>query len=515
MVDENLFEEEIIKNTEEKAKKKFDNKLFKYLRIFERDELIAVRRFIISPYYNESQAVVELFQYVRRYHDTGYESHRLVNEVVFKHLFPNEPYHHQKLINLYSDLTLLLERYVAVQELEATPMTKHKVLIDAYGKRGKFDFFEKEIDKGMKTVDKERQKNNQYYKDRILLNSVMYEYPVLDQAKKNREHLPILLRDLNEYFYLMKLRYTIYYLNDTNVFKESIAKEGLIQEIEILKNNFRFEKSKLMKFYEDLIEFQQGKFDISKFRVLTAEFYQSIKSFQAEEYRAIYTILLNSIYREYNRNGFYLKEIFKMQVKGITQKILLVDGNMSEIFFLNTVSTGGRTSEFAQLEIYVELCEEYLKEEIRKDVLYLANAIIEYYQKEYLKSLKLIEKIGKTTFNVDLRSRLLRIRNYLELLQAGDKGGDAYDDLAYHAGLCTKFIKREKVLGTRLKDGYLNFLKIVRQIAITARNKDRFLNKQQKERERIRIGKIKGRLNNGDYISYKVWLVEQLDLIQR
>lgn len=511
MIEDFSIEENRSKNTEEKARKKFDNKLFKYLRVFSRDELIAVRRFIISPYYNESQVVIDLFQYVRRFHKGGYTSHRLVNEVVFSHLFPDEPYNHQKLINLYSDLAVLLEKYLAVKELESEQMTKHKVLIDAYGKRRQFDFFEKEIGKGIKLVNKEKRHNNQYYKNKILLNSVMYEYPSDDQFKKNRERLPDLLKDLNEYYYLMKLRYTVYYLNDAHVLTTLEDKENLLRELSDIDEAIDCTEHPLLDFYRTLLRLMTKIFDLRDFELARDLFGKNVNLFEQEERKGAYTILLNIVTRAYNNRFVSIKRVFLIQSLGIEHKLLTKEDYLSDVTFLNIVLTGCAAREFTRLETLITSCEEYLSEKIKTDSIMLGRAYVKYYTNEYKNSLMILDNVCKSTTTIDLRGRILRVRNYMELLQQNSNEEDYYEAITYHADLCIKFLKRERNISQNTKSRNDVFLRILKQIAITARNQKIFLTDSQKKNEMTRIAKIRNRINNNNVAS-KQWLLEQLNL---
>lgn len=507
-----IDDEETIKSTESKAKKKFDNKVFKFLRVFPKDELIAVRRFIISPYYNESQSVVDLFQYVRRYHEGGYTSRRLVNEVVFNHLFPEETYHHQKLINLYSDLAVLLEKYIAVKELETDKMTRHKVLIDAYGKRRQFDFFEKQIEKGMKEVNKQKKHNTQYYKDRILLNSIMFEYPSFNQIKESRNKIISLLSDTNEYFYLMKLRFTTALINETRLYNsESIDQHKYLQELDILIELFSNTKNKLIVFYEKLLKLQRETFKIDNFSEARIFFSEHHYLFEKEEKRVVYIYLSNIVIIQTNRKGLNAKHFFELQKIGVEQDILIENGYISYRSFLNIVASGASIQEFDWLEWFIKNKSKYLSEEVSEVTITIAKSSIEYYKGNFAKSLELLSKDSKSTFLLELRTRILRIRNLMELLIDGDL--DCYYELSYHASLDIKLLKRQKVLNRTRKDGYVEFFRIAKQIAITARNTHMFLSKKQQINEVNRIKRIRTRLNEKKYIAYQVWLKNKLKKI--
>ncbi|MFK7932976.1 MAG: hypothetical protein AB8G22_05660 [Saprospiraceae bacterium] len=513
MIDNSSSRREIKKSTEEKSTKKFDNKVFKYLRIFERDELIAVRRFIISPYFNESEAVINLFQHVRRFHDGGYTSHRLKSEVVFSHLFPDEAYNHRKLINLYSDLAVLLEKYIAVNELESDAMTKRKVLMDAYGKRRQFEFFEKEIEKGMKIVNKDNTKNIFYYQDRIFLNTVMYQYPLIEQFKKDSERLPNLLKDLNEYYYLMKLRYTAYYLNDAVTFRGFEEEKSLLDELNLMQKLVDTSDNQLIIFYAKLINLLKTPFQIDNFQEVIDFFIKNIYLFSHEELRAAYLVLLNIITGAYNKTNRFAWQLFELRKMGLEEKWVVRNNTITDITFNNTIIAGCLCGEFEQLAGLLPLGQKYLPPQIRQDVLFLAKANIEHYQKRYIQSLTVLSKIEKTTLTIDFKSRVLRVKNLIHLLQKGDDSADYYGEIVQHATLGIKFLQRDKTRSKILNNKGVLFFKISKQIAITIRNKSLTLTRHKAQLEAKRIQKIKTRIAENNILSQK-WLLAQLALVK-
>lgn len=490
--------------------KLYDHKVYKFFRTFPREELIPVRRFIISPYYNMSQSVIDLFTYIRRYHESDYTSSRLANETVFAHLFPDEEYNHQKLTNLMSDLAILMEKYVAAKEVEENKMTKHKVLIDAYARRKNFDFLEKEIDKGMKKINRLKVRGTEFYKERIFLNSVVYEHPTSDQFKKDKGRLDILLNDLDEYYCLSKLKYAVALMNDKRILNIDFD-INLLEEVKSFIASQPIGKQPRIKLYLAILEFQKlNDFDLLTFQIIKQQFEDNLDSLEKEEQVSIWTVLANCIVKKTKEIPF-LRELFNLQKLGIEQKILIVHGLLSDIAFNNIIVVGLKLGEKVWLRSFINKYARYLDSKIRKDAKSLGEAFITYDEKDYLKTIEILEAVDKTTFFYDFRARVLRTRSYLESLIQGNL--DAYEDLNNNANAAIKFFMREKQMSRKNKDKYITFFKLCKQLGITAKNRYVRLNQQKLEKEERRVDKLRKKIEQGKLLILQEWLKQQLEIV--
>ena len=80
-----------------------DSKLIRYLKILDEAELKRLLYFLKSPFYNANPHILKLYMLLRPEHP-GFSSPKLTRERLFKKLFRDRAYDHQKMLNLMTRL---------------------------------------------------------------------------------------------------------------------------------------------------------------------------------------------------------------------------------------------------------------------------------------------------------------------------------------------------------------------------------------------------------------------------
>lgn len=121
------------------------SKLIRQLKILSPAELKRLFQFLKSPFYNANPAMVKLYLLLRA-HYPEFDSKVLSKEKVFRKLFPDRTYDHQKLLNLMSDFMAILEQYLIVLQLEKDELEQKKLLLQSYLERPDcYEIFEKKV----------------------------------------------------------------------------------------------------------------------------------------------------------------------------------------------------------------------------------------------------------------------------------------------------------------------------------------------------------------------------------
>ena len=101
----------------------FSDKLLSLLLSFSRQELNRFRKFLLSPYFNEQEELVRLFDLVNQPMRRGQEAlDGLDKTTVWKALFPEKPVDDADLRRLASELTRLALRFLAEESRQNDPM---------------------------------------------------------------------------------------------------------------------------------------------------------------------------------------------------------------------------------------------------------------------------------------------------------------------------------------------------------------------------------------------------------
>jgi len=96
------------------------NKAYDVIKTFSSAELKSFELFIESPYYNTNKAIIKLFELIRK-HIQKEPSKPLLEEELFKRIYPAKKYNYGIMKNLLSDLFGLCEKFLAIHPHEEDP----------------------------------------------------------------------------------------------------------------------------------------------------------------------------------------------------------------------------------------------------------------------------------------------------------------------------------------------------------------------------------------------------------
>ena len=110
--------------------KKLKNKRFiKGLSKLTEIELKNFKRFLQSPYFNSSARIFEIFRYLEKFYPEFNDERALMAEEICHKIYPNIDYSsnlRKNLLNSLSDLNLLLENYLIINEVQKIPFRERK-----------------------------------------------------------------------------------------------------------------------------------------------------------------------------------------------------------------------------------------------------------------------------------------------------------------------------------------------------------------------------------------------------
>ena len=101
----------------------FKSKLVSILRTISSKELKYFEEYILSPFFNKNEKVIALFSVIKKFHPEFPED-KVGLEQIFVKVFPKEKIDEQKLRYVMTDLTKLLEDFLAYIEFDKSDIYK-------------------------------------------------------------------------------------------------------------------------------------------------------------------------------------------------------------------------------------------------------------------------------------------------------------------------------------------------------------------------------------------------------
>ena len=120
------------------------NKLLLLLGTFNKYELNRLRKFLQSPYFNENKHLVILFEILNKFIRS--EKENLDQALVWKKIFPKNPYNDTRFRRLTSDLNKLAQEFIMVDEFRKLPLASEAIVLR--------DFNNRNLDKHFSAVER-------------------------------------------------------------------------------------------------------------------------------------------------------------------------------------------------------------------------------------------------------------------------------------------------------------------------------------------------------------------------
>lgn len=431
-----------------------NTKLLKLFKAIREGELREFTQFLKSPFYNRSQLVIKLYEYLKK-NKKNLEDEKLDKKYVFKILFKGKKYEDWRIRELMSDLSKLIEEYFIVKEARQNEIERQMLLIQSLEKRHVDDQFFKYAHSLDEKLDKLEVKNTRHYSTQLELQQLLYHNPATSYYtnKGSRKLLSSILYNTDMHYSLTKLRYNKEILAWERIRGEHI--EGFISK-EILDNIPEHVASdnlllRIYQLFDKLFMSKQATFYYEMKELILG----NIKLFGESEANYLFTLLINSL-RVALSDEEVFKEGFKLYKIGLKHKLFMSGDYFIIDHFNNIVSIASGIGEYQWTQDFIDEYCTYLPQEGGKDnVAKLYTAHLNFLRKEYDDVEALLYRMEFEDVSYGLRHYTLLIRSLYELRRTQIEDKCKTFKVYLHRKHKARFISSD------IHEGYNNFIKIV------------------------------------------------------
>lgn len=473
------------------------SRLIKLLKTLEEEELKRLLKFLKSPFYNANPRIVQLYEYLRKYHPE-YQSPKLQKEKVFARLFPDKPFDYSKFTNLMSDFSQLLEEYLMLLEYKQDPFQQQKMLAKAFGRRSAYDLFEKKTMKLLAELEDQLFRDIAYFeKSKNLIESYFF-HPQTKKYQGTVDYPEEIMHRLDQYFILSKLQLSAELLSRQKYLSKKYEIKWLkesLKESEIASP----EETPLLVVYSNLIRLLDHP-ETAQFHLLKEEFKTHLKKIPPSDQFFIFQQLLNYSIQQINRGVFaFNREALELYKLGLSIGTLIEKGQMTESTFSNIVSIASVLKEFDWANSFIEEYQGFLEGKIRESVCILSYGILSFRKGDHSKTIDLLQQYPFLMLLHQLKARSLIVRSWYEEYVLNE---DYYEFLMAQIDAFEKFLRRDKVVSTERQEGFLNFIKVLKRLVDY-----RIQNKTTRSYKQ----KLMKKLNDYNQIMMKKWLEKKIE----
>lgn len=469
-----------------------DAKAFMLLKSLNEEEFRRLHKFLRSPFYNYTKALIALFEYLRKYYPS-FDSPKLSKEKVWDKIYPEEPFHHRKFWRLTNNLTQLVEKFIVQLELEKEPKKERSILIQALNRRNAYLLFEKETLKMLEKDDFLYALPKEKPLEKYLLLKDYFFHPSTPKWKVDIEQQNEIMECLDLFFVSNKLRLASEFIGRESILKEKHAIHFLqlvVDEVE--------RKYPKFKVYNKIIALQKSQLEEDYWKA-RKQYLKDLEDLGVEDRLTVLNQLFNyAIWQVNNGNNKFRQEHFELYKMALKSEILIQNEQISDLAFTNIVSYGASFKEFDWTSQFIEKYEIYLEKGQKEDALKLSWGYFFFFKKDFS---EVLETLSPHSFKKVIhaqRGKSLLLRSFFELYLQDP----TYYELFLSFSLSfEKFLRRDSIQSQRKVKNYLNLISALRKIA-----KYRFNGKWN---QNVRIGMIEN--IQSVKMVLKPWLLDKLE----
>jgi len=407
-----------------------------------------VRKFLNSPFFNQRQDVMLLFEHLIEAGETTKES------AWIKIFGKDQTFEEQKLRLLMSYLHTLLEQYLAVKENLSNSLATQLQLATAYRKRKMIPAFERTRKNLVKAVEAQTLRNADYHEQRYHLDWEAHQvaYP---QNPTDVSLLRSASKSVDAAFLAKKLQIVCLLAAHQTVYK-SDAEEGWEEELVARAEQGEFASLPAVAVYLHCYRMLRMATEEIHFQQFKSILLNAGKCFSAEELHGLFILAINYCIRRLNAGEvLYYREAFELYKEGLAKNHLLEEDILSRFTYHNIVAIGLHVGELDWVRYFINEYKNRLERRYRESVFSFNLARLAYAERKHHHVLELLQKANYRDPLHNLAAKTLLLKTYFDL--------NEFDSLQSHLDAMRNYIQRKRVLGYH-RTNYLNIIRYAEKI---------------------------------------------------
>jgi hypothetical protein len=432
-----------------------NSKLIALLNSLSKIEMNQLNDFIRSPFHNKNELVIQLFHSLFRAYPK-FKDHSIKKEVLFHATFGNVPFKEQKLRYLMSDLTKLVESFLILKVLETKPVLQNHFLLTALQKKHLSTLSPVVLEQSRKNQNKYPFLDQLFYYNQFMIESDHYEYIATKRNLAVKENLTDILENLDHYFLINKLKFSAELINHSNVYAGEIN-PLLLDEILLYIAQNTDKQVIGVQVYYTIIRTLLDPDNVAHYYKLKELLENNIESFPIHELNDMFIFARNYCAKQINSGkSEFLNEIFDLYETLIHNKIIYINGYLSQWDYKNIVAVGLRLNELDWVKSFIKEYKTHVDPEHSTNAYNYNLAMYHFYSGDFGKSLELIRDVEFTDVYYHLDCKSLLMKTYIELKE--------YEALHSLTEAFYVYLRRNKLISDYQRTSYSNFLRLTKKM---------------------------------------------------
>ncbi len=415
-------------------------------------ELNRFRLFLDSPYHNQDQKLINLYDALRPYYKA--DSQSIPDRYkIWKKIQPSRAFTNLYFARMLSDLLKKLEAFLTLERLKKQPHDSHYHLLDMYTSMKLDKHFTEPYLQARNQLEKQPLRDHEYYLHTFRLDEQQYTYIENKGQRDTSKHLVEAMSSLDNFYLVNKLRYCASVLHYRHFLSMQEDTALLTEILGYLREHPPIHIPVADAYYRAILTLiepdQEGHYTslrqiLSTHLLLMADYTR----------RELFAFALNYCIRRINKGDTtYLPEILGLYQYALDQDLLYQDDVLSPWDYKNIVTIALRGRNYQWALSFIETYQVRLPEE-EKENAYTFNMARYYFAiRQYDKVLQLLQDVEYSDVFYQLDSKTTLMKTYYEL--------DEYTSLLSLRESFRMLLDRKKLISEQNKVNYGNFSRLV------------------------------------------------------
>jgi hypothetical protein len=453
-------------------------------------QLNRLHRFIISPYFNQNESIIRLFEWIKQDLKDSIEDPP-TKEQLWSLCFPKEQkFNDGRFRKLQSDLLKLVEAYYAQETFESNPIHKAKYLLEKIESEGLEKLRTSTLKSAQSLANEQTYKPASMYYYQYEIEQSIYNlnrFLLERNVKSNIENIAL---NLDRFYLAEKLRYYCTILNHQHLAALNYKMLFMDEIIEHVETHDYSDVPPIQVYHQILLTYKEPE-NRYHYEILKELIAKHIHLFPGPEAKEIIDSALNYCIKKMNAGDEdFVKETFDLYLHSLESGLLLVKGQITPWSFKNIVTNGLRLGEFDWVEGFIREYSQYIDSRFRDNAVTFNLAQLYFYKKDYPNVIMQLSHVDYEDTMYNLNSKIFLMASYYEL--------DETEALLSLLDTFRVFLTRKNDIPKERIKRYLNTIYIVRKLAKIKHGDHKEIDKLVKE-----IESIQG-------ITSKNWILEKL-----
>ncbi len=470
-----------------------ESTLFKTLQALDKRELKLLDKFIKSGLINSTPKCYDLFVILCQHLSPKSKNITIDKEALFFTIFPEKKKYNSSLSVLMTQLQKQIENYFIWDNLQQNNSLKTLLLQPSRTRFKQQALYQKEVKDQLKRLHHKTKKDqDDFLYSFLLTNELQREKKLQDQEQIELNKLEAL-----DNFYFgnrLKLSYELIQMYPSWT-KQKEYIETILAHVEQYQDPL---SNPTIFIYQFAIKHLKKENDDHSFEELMALIEQHQGQIEKKELNDIFKLAINyCVYNVYLGKVDYLQHLFSVYQKMVEYNALFIGQYIELSTIKNIVSLSCQLREFDWVDDFTNRYNYYLDPKYSEDVKLYNQGVIHFYKKEFQQAHDCFNTMYPINLVFELNRKFLLLKIFYEL----------DEQIAFEAFTqsFSAFLRKNKVINSTQKKGYLNFIKILRQI-------QRLSFKKITEEQ---INRIANKILSAELLSDKKYLNEKLDAFKK